>query len=74
CFPIPTPSRPGSCFAAAAGGAPSPTTRRHAAPHSRVWRPAAMDESGSDDVLDLVLERVDSYVSLIRAAAVCRRW
>ncbi|CAN6329603.1 unnamed protein product [Urochloa humidicola] len=33
-----------------------------------------MDESGSDDVLDLVLERVDSYVSLIRAAAVCRRW
>ncbi|CAL4898322.1 unnamed protein product [Urochloa decumbens] len=35
---------------------------------------AAMDESGSDDVLDLVLERVDSHVSLIRAAAVCRRW
>ncbi|CAM0148401.1 unnamed protein product [Urochloa decumbens] len=33
-----------------------------------------MDESGSDDVLDLVLERVDSHVSLIRAAAVCRRW
>ncbi|CAL4905618.1 unnamed protein product [Urochloa decumbens] len=33
-----------------------------------------MDESGSDDVLGLVLERVDSHVSLIRAAAVCRRW
>ncbi|CAO1939543.1 unnamed protein product [Urochloa humidicola] len=33
-----------------------------------------MDESGSDDALDLVLERVDSHVSLIRAAAVCRRW
>ncbi|CAL4891375.1 unnamed protein product [Urochloa decumbens] len=33
-----------------------------------------MDESGSDDVLGLVLERVDSQVSLIRAAAVCRRW
>ncbi|CAL4897581.1 unnamed protein product [Urochloa decumbens] len=33
-----------------------------------------MDESGSDDVLRLVLERVDSRVSLIRAAAVCRRW
>ncbi|CAN6352159.1 unnamed protein product [Urochloa humidicola] len=33
-----------------------------------------MDESGSDDVLLLVLERVDSHVSLIRAAAVCRRW
>ncbi|CAN6334653.1 unnamed protein product [Urochloa humidicola] len=33
-----------------------------------------MDESGSDDVLRLVLERVDSHVSLIRAAAVCRRW
>ncbi|CAL4905617.1 unnamed protein product [Urochloa decumbens] len=28
----------------------------------------------SDDVLGLVLERVDSHVSLIRAAAVCRRW
>ncbi|CAN6356710.1 unnamed protein product [Urochloa humidicola] len=27
-----------------------------------------------DDALDLVLERVDSHVSLIRAAAVCRRW
>ncbi|CAL5020792.1 unnamed protein product [Urochloa decumbens] len=33
-----------------------------------------MDESGSDDILGLVLERVDSHVSLIRAAAVCRRW
>ncbi|CAN6334654.1 unnamed protein product [Urochloa humidicola] len=33
-----------------------------------------MDESGSDDVLLLVLERVYSHVSLIRAAAVCRRW
>ncbi|CAL4898311.1 unnamed protein product [Urochloa decumbens] len=33
-----------------------------------------MDESGSDDVLDLVLEQVDSHVSLIRAAAVCKRW
>ncbi|CAN6243806.1 unnamed protein product [Urochloa humidicola] len=33
-----------------------------------------MDESGSDDVLGLVLERVESQVSLIRAAAVCRRW
>ncbi|CAN6251049.1 unnamed protein product [Urochloa humidicola] len=33
-----------------------------------------MDESGTDDVLGLVLERVDSQVSLIRAAAVCRRW
>ncbi|CAN6361552.1 unnamed protein product [Urochloa humidicola] len=33
-----------------------------------------MDESGSDDALGLVLERVDSHVSLIRAAAVCRRW
>ncbi|CAL4898312.1 unnamed protein product [Urochloa decumbens] len=33
-----------------------------------------MDESGSDDVLRLVVERVDSQVSLIRAAAVCRRW
>ncbi|CAO2169949.1 unnamed protein product [Urochloa humidicola] len=28
----------------------------------------------SDDVLGLVLERVSSHVSLIRAAAVCRRW
>ncbi|CAN6329607.1 unnamed protein product [Urochloa humidicola] len=28
----------------------------------------------SDDVLDLILERVSSHVSLIRAAAVCRRW
>nr|TKW29255.1 hypothetical protein SEVIR_3G384100v2 [Setaria viridis] len=28
----------------------------------------------SDDVLGLVLERVGSHVSLIRAAAVCRRW
>ncbi|CAL4898318.1 unnamed protein product [Urochloa decumbens] len=27
-----------------------------------------------DDVLGLVLERVDSHVSLVRAAAVCRRW
>ncbi|CAN6334652.1 unnamed protein product [Urochloa humidicola] len=33
-----------------------------------------MDENGNDDVLLLVLERVDSHVSLIRAAAVCRRW
>ncbi|CAN6361557.1 unnamed protein product [Urochloa humidicola] len=33
-----------------------------------------MDESGIDDVLRLVLERVDSHVSLIRAAAVCKRW
>ncbi|CAN6329599.1 unnamed protein product [Urochloa humidicola] len=33
-----------------------------------------MDESGSDDALVLILERVDSHVSLIRAAAVCRRW
>ncbi|CAN6356712.1 unnamed protein product [Urochloa humidicola] len=33
-----------------------------------------MDENGNDDVLRLVLERVDSHVSLIRAAAVCRRW
>ncbi|CAN6356714.1 unnamed protein product [Urochloa humidicola] len=33
-----------------------------------------MDESGSDDVLRLILERVDSHVSLIRAAAVCKRW
>ncbi|CAL4898301.1 unnamed protein product [Urochloa decumbens] len=31
-----------------------------------------MDVSG--DALGLVLERVDSHVSLIRAAAVCRRW
>ncbi|CAL4898287.1 unnamed protein product [Urochloa decumbens] len=28
----------------------------------------------SDDALGLVLERVGSHVSLIRAAAVCRRW
>ncbi|CAN6361564.1 unnamed protein product [Urochloa humidicola] len=28
----------------------------------------------SDDVLGLILERVGSHVSLIRAAAVCRRW
>ncbi|CAN6352154.1 unnamed protein product [Urochloa humidicola] len=28
----------------------------------------------NDDALGLVLERVDSHVSLIRAAAVCRRW
>ncbi|CAN6329608.1 unnamed protein product [Urochloa humidicola] len=28
----------------------------------------------SDDALGLVLERVDSHVSLIRAAAVCKRW
>ncbi|CAN6329594.1 unnamed protein product [Urochloa humidicola] len=28
----------------------------------------------NDDALLLVLERVDSHVSLIRAAAVCRRW
>ncbi|CAN6334648.1 unnamed protein product [Urochloa humidicola] len=28
----------------------------------------------SDDALGLVLERVDSHVSLVRAAAVCRRW
>ncbi|CAL4898292.1 unnamed protein product [Urochloa decumbens] len=28
----------------------------------------------SDDVLGIVLERVDSHVSLIRAAAVCKRW
>ncbi|CAL5092741.1 unnamed protein product [Urochloa decumbens] len=28
----------------------------------------------SDDALGLVLERVDSHISLIRAAAVCRRW
>ncbi|CAL4891390.1 unnamed protein product [Urochloa decumbens] len=28
----------------------------------------------NDDALVLVLERVDSHVSLIRAAAVCRRW
>ncbi|CAN6352155.1 unnamed protein product, partial [Urochloa humidicola] len=34
---------------------------------------AAMDVM-DDDVLGLVLERVDSHVSLIRAAAVCRRW
>ncbi|KAL6622521.1 hypothetical protein ACP70R_032400 [Stipagrostis hirtigluma subsp. patula] len=27
-----------------------------------------------DDVLGLVLERIDSHVSLIRAAAVCKRW
>ncbi|CAN6218337.1 unnamed protein product [Urochloa humidicola] len=27
-----------------------------------------------DDALGLVLERVDSHVSFIRAAAVCRRW
>ncbi|RLN28581.1 uncharacterized protein C2845_PM05G03550 [Panicum miliaceum] len=27
-----------------------------------------------DDVLGLVLERVGSHVSLVRAAAVCRRW
>ncbi|CAL4891376.1 unnamed protein product [Urochloa decumbens] len=40
----------------------------------RVWHPPAMDESGNDDVLELVLERVDSHVSLIRAAAVCKRW
>ncbi|CAL4905614.1 unnamed protein product [Urochloa decumbens] len=33
---------------------------------------AAMDMN--DDVLGLVLERVGSYASLIRAAAVCRRW
>ncbi|CAL4888732.1 unnamed protein product [Urochloa decumbens] len=33
-----------------------------------------MDESGSDDILALVLERVGSQVSLIRCAAVCRRW
>ncbi|CAL4905624.1 unnamed protein product [Urochloa decumbens] len=33
-----------------------------------------MNESGSDYVLELVLERVDSHISLIRAAAVCRRW
>ncbi|CAL5092750.1 unnamed protein product [Urochloa decumbens] len=28
----------------------------------------------NDDALRLVLERVDSHVSLVRAAAVCRRW
>ncbi|CAN6348216.1 unnamed protein product [Urochloa humidicola] len=28
----------------------------------------------NDDALGLVLERVDSHVSLVRAAAVCRRW
>ncbi|CAL4898291.1 unnamed protein product [Urochloa decumbens] len=28
----------------------------------------------NDDILGLVLERVGSHVSLIRAAAVCRRW
>ncbi|CAN6356726.1 unnamed protein product [Urochloa humidicola] len=28
----------------------------------------------SDDALSLVLERVDSHVSLVRAAAVCKRW
>ncbi|CAN6356728.1 unnamed protein product [Urochloa humidicola] len=28
----------------------------------------------SDDALGLVLERVDSHISLIRAAAVCKRW
>ncbi|CAL4970199.1 unnamed protein product [Urochloa decumbens] len=33
-----------------------------------------MDESGSDDILGLVIERVGSQVSLIRCAAVCRRW
>ncbi|CAN6329605.1 unnamed protein product [Urochloa humidicola] len=33
----------------------------------------AMDEM-NDDALRLVLERVDSHVSLIRAAAVCKRW
>ncbi|CAN6328499.1 unnamed protein product [Urochloa humidicola] len=27
-----------------------------------------------DDALGIVLECVDSYVSLVRAAAVCRRW
>ncbi|TVU49454.1 hypothetical protein EJB05_00767 [Eragrostis curvula] len=27
-----------------------------------------------EDVLDLILERVDSVVSLIRAASVCKRW
>ncbi|CAN6329600.1 unnamed protein product [Urochloa humidicola] len=27
-----------------------------------------------DDILGLVLERVDSHVSLISAAAMCRRW
>ncbi|CAN6198508.1 unnamed protein product [Urochloa humidicola] len=34
---------------------------------------AAMDVM-DDDALGLVLERVDSHISLIRAAAVCRRW
>ncbi|CAN6361558.1 unnamed protein product [Urochloa humidicola] len=61
-------------FSAAGAALLSATARRPAAPRSRVWRAPAMDESGSDDVLLLVLERVDSHVSLIRAAAVCRRW
>ncbi|CAN6348215.1 unnamed protein product, partial [Urochloa humidicola] len=38
-----------------------------------VLRKPAMDAM-NDDALLLVLERVDSHVSLIRAAAVCRRW
>ncbi|CAM0148397.1 unnamed protein product [Urochloa decumbens] len=44
-------------------------------PHSRVSFCAhpAMDVM-NDDGLVLILERVDSHVSLIRAAAVCRRW
>ncbi|CAN6356716.1 unnamed protein product, partial [Urochloa humidicola] len=70
----PDASRLSSIFAAAAGGAPS----SHYSPSGRAplkgLARSAMDESGSDDVLRLVLERVDSHVSLIRAAAVCRRW
>ncbi|CAO1939551.1 unnamed protein product, partial [Urochloa humidicola] len=60
------------------GGAVLPSllgAGRPGTPHSRVWfgaRPA-MDVM-HDDALGLVLERVDSHVSLIRAAAVCRRW
>ncbi|CAO1939545.1 unnamed protein product [Urochloa humidicola] len=49
--------------------------RRPAVPGSRVWFCAspAMDVM-DDDVLRLFLERVDSHVSLVRPAAVCRRW